>query len=217
MARTKGSRNAGYDERRLALARKVRTALMKDDGLRTSMRSLAEVAGTSVATLKHYFDDREGVMVAVMESMRIDGAPHMARASLPASTDVRESLLLLLQRVRTAWVEFRVGRMQTSMMAEGLSTKALGPAYVDLMLEPFLQVGEAFLRRAVDSGALPTCDVRQANLMLMSPVVLALMHQDSLSGASCRPLDLDTFVTAHVEAFLRAVPPPSRKASRAQA
>lgn len=57
MARTKGSRNAGYDEQRAVLARKVGAALQLEGGVNASLRELAGHADTSVATLRHYFGD----------------------------------------------------------------------------------------------------------------------------------------------------------------
>jgi AcrR family transcriptional regulator len=212
MARTKGARNADYEDSRLALARRVRETLMGEHGIRSSLRQLAAGAGTSVATLKHYFGDRDGLLVAVMESLRIDGAPFMARASTPLSGDVRASLRQFLKGLAVAWDRYQVGRMQAAMLAEGLTVKRLGPSYVTLLLEPLLQVGEQFLQRHIDSGELLPFEVRQGALMLEAPVVLGLLHQHNLSGAGCRPLDLEAFIDAHVDAFLRAFPPGRRVA-----
>lgn len=214
MARTPGARNADYQDSRLQLARRVRVGLLSDGGLRASLRELAASAGTSVATLKHYFGDRDGLLTAVMESMRIDGAPYLAQASSPTSTDVRESLRAMLQALTGAWSRFQVGRTYAAMLAEGLAVKGLGPSYVTFLLEPLLQMGEQMLQRHIDAGRLMPCDVRQASLMLLSPAVLALLHQDNLSGAGCRPLNLEAFMSAHVDAFLRAFPvTPKRKAA----
>lgn len=210
MSRTRGAKNADYEDRRLSLARKVRTALMQEAGVRTSLRQLASSADTSVATLKHYFGDRDGVLVAVMESLRIDGAPHIARASTPVSANLRVSLRHFLRSLTTAWRRHQVGRMQGAMLAEGLSVKRLGPAYVTLLLEPLLQAGEQHLQRHLDAGQLAPCDVRQAALTLQGPLVLGLLHQDNLSGDGCRPLNLDAFIDAHVDAFLRAFPPTAK-------
>jgi AcrR family transcriptional regulator len=206
MARTKGARNADYDDSRLALARRVRGTLMAEEGIRSSLRHLAAGAGTSVATLKHYFGDREGLLRAVMESLRIDGAPFMARASTPVSGDVRASLQQFLASLVVAWDRFQVGAMHGAMLAEGLSVRALGGSYVTLLLEPLLQVGEQLLQRHLDRGELEPLEVRQAALMLQAPLVLALLHQHNLAGAACRPLDVPAFIEAHVDAFLRAYP-----------
>jgi AcrR family transcriptional regulator len=215
VARTRGARNADYDDSRLELARKVREGVLKDDGLRSSLRELAAGAGTSVATLKHYFGDRRGLMVAVMESLRIDGAPYIARASTPISGDLSESLVHLLRGLTVAWKRFHVGRMHAAMLAEGLAVKTLGPSYVTLMLEPLLQVGEQVLQRHLDAGQLVPCDVRHAALMLQTPIIMALLHQESLSGKACRPLDVEALIVSHVEAFLRAFPATKRRVARA--
>lgn len=212
MARTPGARNADYDAQRLALARKVRERVMGPDGLRASMRELAEAAGTSVATLKHYFEDRDGLMRAVLESQHVDSAPYLAMASIPLPGDVRGSLRGYLTRLKSAWFEYGVGVIQARSLAGGLAMPALGPTYVNHLLEPLLGTCETLLRRHVELGDLTPLDPRVGALQFLAPVVLALLHQDSLSGASCRPLDLDAFFDAHVDAFLRAWPPaPERR------
>lgn len=211
MARTRGSRNAGYEEARLALARRVRPVLLTEGGVRASLRELARAAGVSVATLKHYFTDRPGVLRAAMETMRIDGAPHMARASLPGAGDLEGSLRTFLERIVEAWRRYHVGTMQAAMLAEGLASPALGEGFVDLMLEPFLQTGEALLRGHLEQGDLRPCDVRQASLSLLGPVWVALLHQDNLGGRGRRPLDLAAFVRVHVEGFVRAWGAPVRR------
>ncbi len=206
MARTAGSRNADYDEQRLTLARRVRARVMAPDGLRASLRQLAAAADTSVATLKHYFTDRDGVLRAVLESQHVDAAPYLAMAAVPIAGDVEASLSAYLVRLKGAWFEHGVGVIQATALAGGLGSPALGPTYVNHLLEPLLGTCETLLRRHVELGDLAPLDPRIAALEFLAPVVLALLHQDSLSGASCRPLDLDAFFTAHVAAFLRAWP-----------
>lgn len=214
MARTRGSRNADYDDARLALARKVRTRVMKPDGLRASLRELAAAADSSVATLKHYFNDREGVLTAVMQSQHVDAAPHLAMASTPIPGDVRASLLAYLKRLEEAWFKHGVGIIQASALAGGLSTQALGPVYVNHILEPLLGTVETLLRRHVELKDLGPLNERFAALQFLSPVVLGLLHQDSLSGNTCRPLDLKAFFSEHVDMFLRAYPAREVKRSR---
>ncbi|MBL8952083.1 MAG: TetR/AcrR family transcriptional regulator [Myxococcaceae bacterium] len=207
MGRPRGTRNDDYGERRLAIARSVRPLLTREDGVRASMRQLASAAGVSMATLRHYFPGRAEVVAAVMETWLADGAPHLARASLPTSKSVRRSLRTFLDNLCEGWLRFGVGAAHATMFAEALSSRALGPAFVNTMLEPLLQSGEALLRHHVERGELQPCDLRHAALTLLSPVVLALFHQDSLLGARCRPLDVTALVPAHVDRFLAAFPP----------
>lgn len=214
MARTRGARNADYDEARLALARRVRERVMAPDGLRASLRDYATAAGASVATLKHYFGDRQGLLTAVMESHHVDAAPYLAMAATPVPGDVRASLWGYLSKLKGAWFKFEVGLVQSSALAGGLATPGLGPAYVNHVLEPLLGTVETLLARHVELGDLEPLNTRFGALQFLSPVVLALFHQDSLSGDTCRPLDLDVFFEAHVEMFLRAHPPKAPAASK---
>lgn len=204
MARTVGARNADYEQQRTTLARKVRPVLMSEGGARASLREMAEAAGTTLGTLKHYFRDRDGVVAAALEALLVDTAPYVARASVVTERDLRRSLLGYLAAIRASWFDSGVGNLHARSLAAGLASKAVGPAYVNFVLEPLLQSAEALLRRHVELGDLEPCNERHAALELLAPVVLALLHQDSLSGATCRPLDLDAFVSEHVDRFVAA-------------
>lgn len=201
----------GYEDQRAALARRVREALAGELGPGASLRALAGAAGTSVATLKHYFGDRDGLLQGVMESARADAAPYLAMAAQVRPGDVRGSLQHFLRGLCRAWTRHGVGPMYGATLALGLGSRAVGPSFVSHVLEPLLQAGEALLRQLEEQGALTLPDVRAASLALLAPVVFALLHQDNLAGARCRPLDLPRFLEAHVDAFLRSFQPRGRR------
>jgi AcrR family transcriptional regulator len=206
MSRIAGARNTDYDLQRWSLARKVRPLVFSDHGARASLRELAAAGDTSVSTLKHYFKDRPGVMAAVLESQQIDAAPFLAMASIPTHSDLGRSLKGFVKGLREAWFVHGVGNIQARALGTGLSVKALGPAYVNAILEPLLQSFEQLLRTHIQRGEMAPCNERFAALEFLSPLVFALLHQDALSGKSCRPLDLDAFVLRHLEVFLLAYP-----------
>jgi AcrR family transcriptional regulator len=214
MARTQGSRNADYDLQRAALAKKVREALAGEAGIHASLRELAAAAGTSVATLRHYFGDREGLLKGVMENMRAEAAPYLAMSAQVKPGDVRGTLSSFFANMHMAWFRYGVGSMYGATLALGLGTKSIGPGFVDHVLEPLLQTGESMLRQHVERGELEIDDLRHASLALLSPVVFALLHQDNLSGVQCRPLDVPRFLETHVDAFLRAFPPTLAKKAK---
>jgi len=204
MSRTSGARNADFEERRWALARKVRPTVFSDRGARVSLRELATAGGTSVSTLKHYFQNRSGVLQAVLESQRIDAAPFLAMASIPTDPNLRRSLEQYVAGLREAWFVHGVGNIEARSLAAGLSESALGPAYVNSILEPLLQSFEQRLQAHVQRAQMAPCNERFAALQFLSPVVLGLLHQDSLSGKTCRPLDLDAFLAKHLDVFVSA-------------
>jgi AcrR family transcriptional regulator len=214
MARTAGARNSDYELQRSTLAKKVREALAGKPGIHASLRELATAAGTSVATLRHYFGDRDGLLQGVMQNMRGEAAPYLAMSAQLHPGDVRASLTFFLGNLQTAWFRYGVGAMYGATLALGLGSKTIGPGFVDHVLEPLLQTGEGLLRQHVERGELEIDDLRQASLMLLSPVVFALLHQDNLAGAGCRPLDVPKFLQTQVDAFLRAFPPTQAKKAK---
>ena len=215
MGRTPGSKNPGHDDKRRALASAVIPRLLAL-GPAASLRELAAAADVSVPTLRHYFEDRDGVVVAAMAEMLRQGQPYLAATAKPRRGGLRPSLVAMMRAVLEGWRDFGVGRIYGAGLAIGLHHGVLGPAYVDRLLEPLLQAVEARLEQHRRWGELGDHDVRFAALALVSPVVLALLHQHGLGGSACRPLDLDAFVRAHVDGFVRAYGP-SRPPDRGRA
>jgi AcrR family transcriptional regulator len=203
MARVKGSRNADYEKERARLLEAARLRLLAPDGAQASFRELAEAAEVSTATLRHYFGSREALVMEVMADMHRRGLPYLLASATEPHGPVRESLQWFLQTLLTGW-RLGVGAVHAFGLSAGLGHETLGPAYVKELLEPTLQAAEARLARHIADGELRRCDVRHAALELVCPVVLGLLHQLQLSGASCRPLDVERFLADHLDTFLRA-------------
>lgn len=203
MARVKGSRNADYERERARLLDAVRPRLLEADGAQASFRQLADAAGVSVATLRHYFGSRETLVGEVMVEMHRRGLPYLLASATEPHGPVRESLQWLLQSLLRGW-RGGVGEVHAFGLTAGLGHATLGPAYVKELLEPTLQAVEARLARHIADGELARCDVRHAALELVAPVLLGLLHQVQLSGADCRPLDVERFLADHLDTFLRA-------------
>lgn len=211
MARTKGSRNPGFAERRRELAAKIGRRLLAPDGARASLRELAEAAEVSLPTLRHYFGDREGVLAAAIEELGRTGAFWLqATRSMNTDLPLGPSLRWLLEMFALGWRR-GVGTMVGSGLASGLQSDVVGPAVVDALLEPMLQASEARLAVHAERGEV-SGDLRHAALALVCPALMALLHQHGLRGDRCRPLDLDAFLDEHTARFVagwgRSPPPP---------
>jgi AcrR family transcriptional regulator len=206
MGRPAGSRNEGYDARRDALAAAVVPRLMDDDGPQASLAELAAFAGVSVPTMKHYFSDRSGLVAAALRSLATSGVPHVERTKTPSQPTFAASMRDLAVELAMAWRSFGVGRAFGAALAVGIHDREVGRGTVEGVLEPTLQAIEARIavhveRRDVD---VHPNEIRLCAIQFLSPLVVALLHQHELSGAACRPLDIDAFVDAHVDRFLRA-------------
>ncbi len=204
MARPPGSRNADYEQKRLALAEKVVWRVMQIGGHRASMRELAQAAQVSVPTLRHYFTDREGVVAAALATMKDIGKHHLDRAAdHHVDQPMEASLRWAVGEFATGWIR-GVGQLVTAGIVLGVNNDTLGPAFVDATLEPTLQSFERRLGHHQRAGELdPSADLRAASLALVCPVILGLLHQVQLRGSTCRHLNLETFLDDHVTRFVR--------------
>lgn len=205
MARPIGTRNPGYEEKRRRLAEAAIQPILELDGLPLSLRQTARAAGVSVPTMRHYFGDLDGVIRAAFDLMREEGEPYINRAAGRAETPgpLRESIRWVVSFLRYGWSQ-GLNRMHGAGLARGLSRPIRGHAYVDTLLEPMVQATEARLKLHQQRGELVDCDVRQAALSLVSPILVALIHQEGLDGAACRPLDMDGFIESHLDFFFKA-------------
>jgi hypothetical protein len=210
VGRASGSLNRDHAETRSDLARRLAQHLLSSGGTLPSLRTLAEGVGVDPGTLRHYFDDRRGAVQAAMETLLPLGDDQKARALALASLPVGQALTTLLTRVVQAW-EGLLGAMHTTGFVEGMVDGAIGQAYVRTMLEPTLSTVEVLLADFHARNMLQVPDVRLGALALMSPVMLACFHQVQLQGRACRSLDLEAFVTSHVQGFLRGYAAPSSK------
>lgn len=209
MARTAGARNAQFEERRNALILKARDRLSLQGSEPPSFREIALACGVSVATLRHYFGSREALIKAIFEHSLQTGRRHLSNTRAPQAMagDFESGLRQFLQRVVVGWTEGQVGSLHRIGLSEGLRNPATALAYLSDILEPTLQALEQRLRADAERGVIVGCDTRHAALMLLSPILLALLHQHDLGGARCRPLAIPALIDEHVRVFARAYLP----------
>lgn len=204
MGRIAGARNSDYEERRRELVGLVRSRLAEQEAHSPSFRELALAAGVSVATLRHYFRDREQLIKAVFAVSRESGERHLTRARTVEAQDLAQSMKVFLQSVVGGWTHGQVGTLHRIGLAEGLRSPGTGLDYLVDILEPTLQALEQRLVQHIEAGTMIRADTRHAALMLLSPIVLALLHQHDLGGTRCRPLDMNALIDEHVTVFARA-------------
>lgn len=203
MGRPRGSRNPDFEAKRTALADLLLDHLMSEQGADVSLRALASACGVTPPTLRHYFEDREGALLAAFGAARRRGAEHVAHTATAEFEHPELALRALLRYLVEGWQDHGVGRLHALGLAAGISNEMLGPRYLDDMLEPLLQAFEARIAVHVARGQLQVSSLRHAALQLLAPIVLALLHQHELGGQHTRPLSIGELIDAQVSAFMR--------------
>ena len=205
MGRTKGSRNKDFEDARKDIAARVmrHASLHPTDAL--SFRELARIADVTPNTLRHYYPSRDAVFVAALAHAREEGAEHLERAAgADAAVPALEASIRAYLEHFASGFAYGVGALIAFGLGAGLGNDVVGPAFLNSVLEPTLAALEHRLDLHAQRGELVSCDVRLAALALLSPLLVALLHQQPLGGARCRPLDLAAVVEEQVTRFLAA-------------
>lgn len=202
MGRPRGSRNADYHDKRRELARKVAKTLVAAPADHTSLRELARAADVSVSTMRHYFEDRTGLVEAALVEMGTTAQGYLDHAVGELTGPPQERLESWLHVLVDAWTRYRVGRAHAVGLAEGLYADC-GPSYVQHLYRPFYEATVRVLSTLQAEGQLDFTNVRRAALVLLAPVQTALSLQESLKANDTVRVDLVHLIEDHVERFLR--------------
>ena len=197
VGRTKGSRNADFEPSRARLLELLGQRLVDADGAGASLRELAEAAGVSTATVRHYFRDREALIEAYLEHVGRQGAPWtMLVMTEPLQDSAAASLRWTLEMIHLGLARGPLAKVHALGLRAGLESPTLGPAYLRTILEPTLRSVEVRIERHQARGELVGRDPRLIALQVVSPLLLAMLHQGSLSGCELRPLDVRALIDA---------------------
>lgn len=207
VGRPKGRTNQKYSFTREEILSRISHRLLEPDGATASERALSRAAGVSMPTLRHYFATREALIAAVFEHARRSALGYLHEIAAGPLAPLRESVRWTLAFIVDGLTKFDLAALHALGLRVGLRQPTLGPAYLSDVLEPTLVAVEARLERHAAHGELRMQCARDAALDLVAPVLLAVLHQRELGGASCRPLDLQRFLDAHADAFVRGWSP----------
>ena len=204
MTRTRGSLDEQHHAKRAALVESMIARLALSGATKPSLRQLAESAGVSVATLRHYFRDRDGIIEAVLKEWNRRGEGFLALAAQP-DDKLHESLHGYLRMFVAANRDFGFAGIVAVGLVEGLLHETHGPAFLDAALDPMLGALEQRLAGHAARGELKAgTDLRLAALSLLGPLFLSCLHQMQLFGAARCKLNLDHQINHQVEAFVAA-------------
>jgi AcrR family transcriptional regulator len=194
MPRPAGARNHDFDLKRAALLDALTDFALSADLRRPSLRQFALAVHQSEPTLRHYFTDRQGLVIEILENIGRRATPLWAMVALPAS----DQATALEEYFRISEAGMRVGgfiRAHAFGLIEGLADEAAGKAYLEKVLEPALKSVSDKLR-ATPGGPKTEPELRAAALATLSPMLVMSLHQELLGGADSAPIDIGETMTS---------------------
>lgn len=210
MPRPKGARDADHEEKRRELLRRMTVRMMRREVVRPSLRDLAAAAQVSMPTLRHYFGGRTELFDAVLAECLRQGRAGLDAQSYserPFAESIHDYALALVHAM-SAPRDVRLGDVFAVSLAEGLLDRDLSHSALAHIVEPTLQTLERRLEHHMARGEMIQADARAAALMLLSPLLVACLHQDQMQGAALRPLALEPLAETLTESFIRAYAAP---------
>lgn len=187
MARPAGVRNHDFEHKRDALVDALTRFAITAELRRPSLRQFAKAVDTSEPTLRHYFKDRKGVVVAILAHMGKIG--RSIRDSIAAPSDSISSAVKDYYLIATPGPQFELYmRAHAFGLIEGIADDTAGKAYLKHMLEPALTTITEKLS-ATPGTPKSALELRAAAFAILSPLILVGIHQTLLGGAEEAPID----------------------------
>jgi AcrR family transcriptional regulator len=152
--------------------------------------------------MNHYFSSRGELVAAIIKHAEAEGAPYIAMAGRP-SGPFHQSIAQLVSMLSQGF-ERGVLSLQIIGLGEGFADWQIGQAYLDHHLEPVLAAIATRLEAHMEQGEMRRTDPRFAAIELLSPMLVAHLHQSALGGSETTPLSIQDFAAHHAEAFVRA-------------
>lgn len=180
MPRPAGVRNRDFADKRAALVATLTDYALNCDLRRPSLRQFAIAAEASEPTLRHYFNDRQGCVIAILECIGERGRVLWDTIAAPAN-DVATAFE---QYFRVSEAGMRHGgfiRAHGFGIIEGVADPEVGKAYLRFVLEPALNAVERKIA-ASRGGLLDPRRLRAISLATLSPMLVMSLHQDLLGG-----------------------------------
>jgi len=174
-----------------------------------SLRQFAIKAGVSEPTLRHYFTDRQGVVIAIIDYFAT-GARSWLERSAQSGSSLETSVTGYGALAMEGAGSDVFAQAHAFAFVESIHDRTVARAYLELIIEPSLTALERRLAPGVDPGADNRERVRHAAIFLYAPVLVAVLHQRLLAGEESRPLDMGDFFDDLTRLFTSGLKPPGK-------
>jgi AcrR family transcriptional regulator len=207
MAATAARADRSAGDRKTELLQILARTAIADRSAPVSLRQFAIRAGVSEPTLRHYFNDRRGVVTAIIALFAEGARDWLARCAQPQAS---------LEAAVSGYGDMALEGADTDLFAqahafalvESIHDPLVARAYLDTIIEPSLKAIEARLAPSLDPDGTHCDSVRHAALALYAPVLIAVLHQRLLKGDEARPLDMGAFFADLAKLFAHGLKQP---------
>ncbi len=178
--------------RKIELLDMLSQTALQETSAPISLRQFAIQAGVSEPTLRHHFDDRQGLVISILRHVAGHAREFLYRCAQPGK-DFEDSVRGYLDLAMEGFGNDVFARAHAFALVESIHDPVVAEAYLKIVIEPSLAAIEARLAPSLDPEGSDPTKVRETAFVLYSPVLLAILHQRLLKGDEARPMDLPRF------------------------
>lgn len=209
MARPAGVRNQDYEDKRTALLEAMLAYVECEHVVQPSLRQLAIGAGVSDVSLRHYFGDRRGVVIALFDHLR-DTTRGIRETMRQRAETVSEAISIYLSLASRAGSDESYIRQHVFALREAMADGEVYAHYQTSVLEPAADaLGEGLVKSS--NGVLSTEAARQAashivfNAMFLAMQRLIDPEKTSVADMTGQLKRFTRWITSGLEADIAAL------------
>ncbi|MEE2877846.1 MAG: hypothetical protein VX593_02475 [Pseudomonadota bacterium] len=191
MPRPPGRRNQDFEQKRIQLLEKLTTFVLSEGVEMPSFRQLAIAADTSEPTLRHYFHDRSGVIVALIKRLSEITEPTWSGRTSSGDT-VDETVAQFIDQALKLQRNPVYARGHAFCIRESMSDTNVQQAFLEYIVEPYLDLFALRLMKT-EGGPSSVEAAKAAAKILTSSSLFVVMHQKLLGGENFKPMDVDGY------------------------
>ncbi|MEL7040504.1 MAG: hypothetical protein AAGL90_03220 [Pseudomonadota bacterium] len=192
MPRPAGVRNHDFEVKKTALLDTLSEFALNDDLRRPSLRQFAIAAKASEPTLRHYFKDRQGLVIAILKHIH-DRAVPLWNVIATGAPDTATAVAEYFRVTEAGLTHGGFARAHAFGIIEGMADEKVGQAYLEMLLDPALNA--VALKMDATPGKPETENERRASaFMMLSPILVMTLHQQLLGGRDASPVDTGRFL-----------------------
>ncbi len=171
----------------------------------TRLDEVAQRAGVSKGTLYLYFDNKEALFKAVVETLVV---PEIDQTEQQIQTFDGSASELISHLVKQWWEA--VGESQLSGLPKLIISEAgnfpdLASFYVENVISRVRRLIAQLITRGIKAGEFKSCEPLYAARLLLAPLVFAAIYQQSLLPYDREPFEVSAYLESHLDIFLHGL------------
>jgi len=156
---------------------------------RRSLRQFAIAAEQSEPTLRHYFGDRQGLVIEIIGNLSKRAQVTWEMDAKPAANPA-EAVNDYLTFAQAGMEQGIFNRFHAFSLIEAFADNKVGKVYLEKIMEPSLKAFSDKLR-STPGATRDEAELRAATLLASAPLLVLGMHQDLLGGKHDAPIDVN--------------------------